>query len=167
MIGNLLSIPVLLLLFMLQIGIFSQLRLLNGTADLVLIGLAAWAMHDKARSAWVWALVAGAFAAFTSALPLWVLPASYLFVVLAARLLIRQVWQVPLMAMFLVTLIGTFVQHILSIAGLVIGGSPIPFSDSLSLVLLPSALLNLLLALPIYTFIHDLAHWVYPVEFES
>lgn len=43
-------------------------------------------------------------------------------------------------------------------------GTPLPIGDSLGLIVLPSMLLNLLFAVPIYVMIRDLAQWVSPVE---
>jgi hypothetical protein len=34
----------------------------------------------------------------------------------------------------------------------------------MSLITLPSLLLNMLLAIPIYAFMRDVSYWVYPVE---
>ena len=38
-----------------------------------------------------------------------------------------------------------------------------PISDVLGLVMLPGVLLNMLLAIPVYAVMRDLARWVYPV----
>lgn len=43
-------------------------------------------------------------------------------------------------------------------------GTPLPIGDSLGLIVLPSMLLNLLFAVPVYVMIRDLAQWVSPVE---
>jgi hypothetical protein len=167
MLAGLLSIPVMLVLYMFQVGIFSRLPLLSGTADVVLLGLIAWSLNDRVKTAWIWAVVAGLIGAYVSALPMFVPLLTCLVAVGVARLLIRQVWQIPAMAMFFVTFLATLFQHGLSILTLQINGAPISLTQSFSLVFLPSALLNLLLALPVYTFINDLANWLYPVELEA
>ena len=43
-------------------------------------------------------------------------------------------------------------------------GTPLPIGDSLGLIVLPSMLLNLLFAVPVYVMIRDLAQWVSPAE---
>jgi len=166
MTSTLLAIPVMILLYMLQIGIFSHLLLLRGTVDVVLLGLAAWAIHERVNTAWIWALVAGAIGAFISALPPFVTFVSYLAVVAIARLLMRRVWQIPVLTMFAVVFLATLFQHALTILVLQLQGSPIVWAESFSIVTLPSALLNLLLALPVYALLNDLANWVHPVELE-
>ena len=46
-------------------------------------------------------------------------------------------------------------------------GTPLTILDSLGLFTLPSILLNLLLAIPVFAMMRDLARWVYPLpEFE-
>ena len=89
---------------------------------------------------------------------------GYLIATGVARLLRRQVWQTQLLAMFVTTFATTLIYHALSLAVLQIAGRGLPISDSLTLVTLPSALINLMLALPVYALITDLAHWLYPAE---
>ena len=45
----LISFPVLIIVLMLQLAIFSQLPLLSGTPDLVLLVLIAWSLHEKSQ----------------------------------------------------------------------------------------------------------------------
>jgi len=161
---NLVAFPLLALAVILQSSIVSQIKLLSGYADLLLIMLAAWALQDRVKSAWHWALLACAMLAFVSSLPWPVLVIGYLGVVLAAQALQRRVWQAPLLAMFSVTFIGTLFMHLVSFVVLRILGTPFSFSDVMGLITLPSLLLNMLFSIPVYTFMRDMAHWVYPVE---
>ncbi len=162
----LLSIPVLAFVIMLQTIIVSTLPLLNGYADLVLLVLIAWSLQTRARSAWIWAILAGLLVGYISALPLLVPVAGYLLVSGMVRLLVRRVWQSPILGMFLITFIGSLATQGLAMAVLSVSGTPLPIADSLNLVILPGTLLNLLLALPVYAIITDLAQWAYPEEVE-
>ncbi len=81
-----------------------------------------------------------------------------------ARLLQRQVWQTPILAMLLMTFIGTILYHGITYFALFFNGTALPIQESISLVTLPSTLLNLILALPVFVLVNDLAHWFYPVE---
>jgi hypothetical protein len=47
-----------------------------------------------------------------------------------------------------------------------LSGSLIPVLESVNLIILPSTLLNLILAIPVYALISDLANWLYPQELE-
>lgn len=164
---NIFGIPVIILAVILQSSIVSRVPLLSGTADLPLVILAAWALQDGVDTSWHWAAAAGLLVGFVSAIPFFVPITAYLFVVMLARGFQMRVWQTPLLAMFLVCLIGTAFYHILSLATLRLFGTPLPILDSLGLFTLPSILLNLLLAIPVFAIVRDFARWVYPLpEFE-
>jgi hypothetical protein len=68
------------------------------------------------------------------------------------------------LALFTVTFFSTLLLHLITYLTLVFRGSTTAFGDALALITLPSVFLNFLLALPVHTFIRDLALWVYPVE---
>ncbi len=158
------AFPLLGLAVILQSAIVSQIKLLSGYADLPLIVLAAWALQDRVKSAWHWALVACVMVGFISSMPWPVYVAGYLAVVFFAQGLQRRVWQAPLLAMFSVTFAGTLFMHLFSFAVLRILGTPFSLGDVVGLITLPSLLLNMLFAIPVYTIIRDLARWVYPSE---
>ena len=114
-----------------------------------------------------WAVATGLLVGFVSEVSFIVPLASYITVVLLAVYLQRRVWQTPLFAMFLVCFLGTIINHVLTISALRVAGISLPVGDALSLVTMPSILLNLLLAVPVYAVMRDLARWAYPaLEFE-
>jgi len=163
----LLSLPILAFVLMLQTIIVSTLPLLSGFADLVLLVLTAWSLQERARSAWFWAVVGGAMVGLVSAIPFGVPLVGYLVVTAIARLLRRRVWQTPILSMFLVTFLGSLITQGLAMGMLIFNGTPLPVFDSINLVILPGTLVNLLLALPVYAVVTDLAQWVYPEEIEG
>lgn len=159
---NLVAVPVILLTVILQSSVISRVYLLSGSADLPLVMLAAWALQDGVDSAWHWAIATGLLIGFISGLS-WVVPvAGYAIVVLLAYLVQRRIWQAPLLAMFSITFLGTIIVSILSAGVLRFTGVELPMSDVLGLVMLPGVLLNMLLAIPVYAVMRDLARWVYP-----
>ncbi len=158
------AFPLLGLAVILQSAIVSQVKLISGYADLPLIVLAAWALQERVKSSWHWAVTACFMLGFVSGMPWLVLAAGYLGVVFVAQTLQRRVWQVPLLAMFSVVFAGTLFMHLLSFAVLRLSGTPFSFVDVMGLITLPSLLLNMLFSIPVYTFMRDLAYWVYPVE---
>ncbi len=159
---NIIALPLLGLAVILQSSIVSQFNLLSGFADLLLVMLAAWALQESVTTAFHWAFLTSIMISFTSHLPWFIYLAGYLGVVFLAMLLQRRVWQAPLLAMFSVTFLGTLFMHLLTFVYLRISGDNLSFSDSLGLITLPSILLNMLLAIPLYGMMRDLAHWVYP-----
>lgn len=162
----LVSIPILGAALMVQSAIASRLTLLSGCADVLLLIVTAWAVQERVRTALQWATVAGLLAGFLSALP-WPVPvASYLLVAALGRILTRRLWQMPLLLMFLLALVGTLISQGLAWIVLQFAGRSLPWEESFSQVILPSALLNLLLAAPIYIFVRDLAAVFYPLKEE-
>ena len=161
---NLIAFPLLALAIILQSSVVSQIKLISGYADLMLIILAAWALQERVESAWHWAVLACIFTGFVSSLPWMVLVLGYFAVAYLAQSLQRRVWQAPLLAMFSVTFAGTILMHLISFIVLRLSGTPFAFGDVVGLITLPSLLLNMLFAIPVYTFMRDLARWVYPYE---
>jgi cell shape-determining protein MreD len=161
---NTVAFPLLLLTVILQSAVVSQMKLLSGYADLMLLVLGAWALQKRVRSAWHWAALGCAILAFVSTMPWPVLVIGYFAVVFIAQTLQKRVWQAPLLAMFSVTFIGTLFLHLLSFVVLRLSGTPFVFDDVIGLITLPSLLLNMLFSIPVYAFIRDLARWVYPAE---
>ena len=164
--ATLLAFPILGILLIFQTAVFSDLMLVHGTADLVLVAVTAWALQRQVETAWQWGIIGGLLVTIASALPLGVALIAYPAVVGIAILLRQRVWQVPVLAMFVSTIIGTFVLHAISLFTLRLAGSALPILESLELITLPSMLLNLLVAIPAFVIFSDMADWLYPQEIE-
>jgi rod shape-determining protein MreD len=164
--ATLLAIPVLVILLMVQMVIASRLPLLNGTADIVLLVLVAWALQERVKNAWIWALIGGLLVSFVSALPMLTPLIGYMLIVALVRMIQKRIWQSPILAMLVATTVGTLFYQSLSWLVLSFYGSRLPLGESLSMVILPSTLLNLLLSLPVYALVLDMASWVYPIEYD-
>ena len=160
----LIGIPLLVVLVMLQTAIVSTLPLLHGTADIVLLVLVAWALQERVPSAYEWCAMGGLMVGAITAVPFYVPLVVYSGSVVFARLLRGRVWQTPLLAMFVTTAVASLFEHGLTWMVLRVQGVPLPILTSLNQVVLPATLLNLLLALPVFALVTDLAKWVYPEE---
>jgi hypothetical protein len=161
---NIIAFPLLALTVIIQSSIISQIKLLSGYADLMMIILSAWALQKRVRSSWHWTILGCAMLAFISKMPWPVIFIGYLTVIFVAHILQRRVWQAPLLAMFSITLIGTLILHLMSFGALRILGTPFVFSEVMGAITLPSLLLNMFFSIPIYAFMRELARWVYPLE---
>jgi len=162
----LISIPLLGGLAIIQSAILSEVPLLLGTSDLVLIVLLAWALQDEVKKAWQWSLVGGGIMTLLSGLPFGVYLATYLGATFIARYIRRRVWKLPFLGMLTATLIGTLLVQITSWLARWATGVLLPIETMLTLIVLPSLLLNLLLTVPIFYIIKDLAGRIYPKEIE-
>lgn len=167
MISHLVCALSLVVLFILQTTIFSQARLVSGSADLILLFLAAWSLQEQIKNSWLWAVIAGLLISLVSAMPFFSPLIGYLGVVAISKSLQRRVWRTPLLTMIIIVLLGTFLQQSIYVVVLLITGTPISWGQSLDNVILPSALLNLIFSLPIYAIVKDLAGRVSPQEVEA
>ena len=165
--STLLGIPIILVVVMLQTVVIRSLPLLQGTSDLVLLVVAAWSLQERVHSNFTWAVIAGLLVGLVSKVP-WAIPLiGYLVVSLLAQFLRRQVWQTPVLAMFITTLTGSILLPALEWVTLQVQGISLPLADSVNLVILPATFLNLLFALPVYALVTDFTQSVFPEEVVS
>jgi cell shape-determining protein MreD len=148
----------------LQTSIIGRMMLLSGSADIVLLILAAWGLQERSRGAWFWGAIGGILVGMVSGVPMYIFILGYLAVIGMASLLKQRIWQAPLLAMFIVTFIGTLVLLFLTFVDRTLFWTSPPFNNVFTLIILPSVLLNLIMAIPVYAVIQDLVKRVYPME---
>lgn len=161
---TLIGIAVMILLVMLQTTVVRSLPLLQGTADLVLLVVAAWSLQGKGNAPITWAIIGGLLVGLVSKVPWFVPLVAYVGIAILAQTLRRQVWQTPILAMFFTTLAGSLVYFAMQWIALQVQGISLPAGDSLNLVVFPGTLLNLILALPVYALVTDITQSVYLEE---
>ncbi len=164
---NLVGLILFGILAILQSTIVSRMPILLGTADLILLFIIAWALQDRVESAWQWCLIGGILASVYTALPFGSYLAAYILATAIARLLKRRVWKAPFLAMLAATFIGTIIVQFISLLARLVTGVSISLMSMLNLILLPGLLLNLILAIPVFSIMHDVAGWLYPEELEA
>ena len=162
--AELLFYPILVILLILQTVIIRHLPLLGGTADLLLLWLVAWGLQNRGKHVWYGALFAGILMGFVSAVPWYASFISYLVIAGLSRFLNKRFWQSPLIALFIVTFICSLSQNLIVFTALKISGAAINWDVALRQITVPSVFLNLLLALPVYAIVNDMAQWIYPPE---
>jgi rod shape-determining protein MreD len=149
-----------------QSAIFSQVHLLYGTTDLVLLIVVAWAVQERVTTAWHWGLIAGLLVSLATAVPPLAIIPAYVVITGVALYMRRIFWQRPLLAMITATVLATLITQAITVVSLLINNTPIPLIEAFYMITIPSALLNLMLAVPVYALISDLANWVYPEAIE-
>ncbi len=151
---------------LLQSAVVSQWHLLQGTVDLPLLAWAAWVTRERrVAPAWFWALAVGAIWGLYSALP----PGAGLLIYggigLLAQALRRRIWHPPYLLLFVLVFVGSlWVPGATYLVVRFALQSPIPFREALVQVILPTVLLDLLAALPVYAVVAEWADWVLPAE---
>lgn len=141
---------------MLQMGIVSNATLLAGSADLVLLFIAAWSLHQDNKNAWIFVLAFGLIVGSISAGPSLIPMVTYMLIFLAAKFMQHQIWRTPLLSMFLLTFFGTLFQNGFYLVGLWVQGVGFPVNQAFTDILLPSVLLNMLLAIPVNALVQEL-----------
>jgi hypothetical protein len=119
-------------------------------------------LQERVRGAWIWGVAASLLVGIVSGVPWYIYFIGYLSVVGLARLLVHRIWQAPLLAMFTVTFIGTLELFMLVFFERTIFGVQLALGEVFYQIVLPTVLLNLLLAIPVHALIHDLADRLYP-----
>ena len=160
---TLIAIPVLFLSLLIQVTAVSRLPLVHGSADLVLLTLIAWGICTKTNNAWIWALIGGLMSSFVSAVPGLAVIIPYIVVAFFTQLLHGRLWQSPILAMFLITILGTFVVQLTTMTVLNLNDIPINFALAIEAIIIPSLILNLILALPVFIVLKDISRLVYPM----
>lgn len=164
--ATLIAFPLLGSMLVLQTSILSRLPLLLGTADLLLLAIIAWALQERVETAWQWTVIAGLMVTIVSALPVGVALAGYALTTGIALFLRQRIWRAPILAMFFTTFVGTIVTQGIDFLALRLSGHPIPFMEAVNLVVLPAIVLNIIVSIPVYGLIGDLARWLHPEALE-
>ena len=151
----------------LQSTIVVRVQLLQGAADLVLITLLGWVLHETVEGHWQWGVIAGILVGYISELPFWLTIGAYLSVIAMVRFIQAFVWQVPLLILFTTTFFGSLFIQFLSFFYLWVLGTPFQLGEVFNLVILPSLVLNMLVVLPVYGLLGELVKQFYPPEVEA
>jgi hypothetical protein len=161
------AFPFLGLLVIFQSAVINRMLLLHGAADVILLVLTAWSLRPRVRTHWHWTIIGGVFVSLVTSLPFFIFLSGYLLATGMAVFLRQRVWRAPLLAMFTVIFVVTLFIHLLTVFTLGLQGTLLPLLEVLNQVTLPSLLLNLLLAVPVYAVIGDIADRFYPEELEA
>ncbi len=145
----------------LQLGVISRIPLQNGMADIVLLFIIVWCLNRQAKNFYIPALIAGGLVTFISSIPVPGVLLSYILAAVLTRILVNRLWEMPVFSMLIITIVATFLQHLIYILVLQFQGSPVPFLSSLSGITLPSVFLNIILVFPMYLLVHDAQKLVY------
>lgn len=148
----------------LQVTLVWRFSLLAGTPNLVLLVLLTWMLQKHIGADWRWGLLAGLIIGLSSATPLWVSLAAYGAAGALAQFLASRVWRIPLLTLFTAVLGGTLLVHGGELFYWWLNASPLDLTEALNLVILPSALLNLLLVLPANAVITELSKSLIPED---
>lgn len=156
------GIPILTVLVAVQSSLMSRLQLLDGRPDLVLLAVVGWALTGRGQEAMVLGFVGGLLLDAFSQVPLgW---SAAVMVLIAGMVSYSEgrFWGAnPLMQLGAV-LAASLAFHLAGLLILLLLGRQLDLTLALSRTVLPSAFLNLLLALPTAQLAEALRGALYP-----
>lgn len=144
------GIPLLAVISVMQSSLLHSARFLNGGFDIALIVVLAWNLVRREADAPLWAFIAGLFADVLSGGAIGAATLAMTTVSLVISFTEGRFYQANLPVALLMSLVGTIFYHLLYLLMLSLTGQPIQWADAITLSVLPSALLNLILIVPIY-----------------
>jgi rod shape-determining protein MreD len=142
------GIPLLALLAVLQSSIISDLSLLEGRPDLILIAVVAWGLMGRHRESMIWGLIGGLFLDMLSGLPLGVTSINLILIAFLVSFSEGRFWESHILMPLGVMLLLSPLFYFLSIVTLWMLGHDINLGIAIARVILPGTFLNLLLILP-------------------
>jgi rod shape-determining protein MreD len=162
----LVGIPLLIVLAILQTTLFADIHFFDGRPDIVLLAVIGWGLAGGDRQAMVWGLIGGLLLDSFSGLPMGSSAISLIVIAFLVSLYADRVWEANLLMPLGITLGASLVFHFLSLGWLLTLGRNLDLPFSLTRVILPSTILNMVLILPIYQLMVGLHRRLYPPEIE-
>ncbi len=160
----LVGFPLLILAAVAQSAILARYHFFSGSPDLVLLIVLSWTLTGDSLGGVGWGFLGGLCLDVLSGGPL---GATALGLTLAAyftSLTEGRFWGSHILLPLAVALLGTLGFHLVSLVSLAVTGHLVDWGGSLARVVLPSALLNTCLMLPVYYALRWVHAQVYPAE---
>ena len=144
-----------------QVSIFGRITLFHGTSDILMLFMIAWSINDRTKYSWIFAIISGLIMSYISAMPmngyLWM----YLFIWAIIRFIKKKVWEMPLVIMLFITIIGTLFTSFGTLALLFLQNASVNYADAFTQIIIPTLILNILFSFPVYAFLNDVVNTIY------
>ena len=122
----------------------------GGRPNPVLVAVLAWNLVRRDASGLLWAFVGGLVLDGMSGGPMGSILLSLLMVSLIGNLIGGRFWEPHWQLALAYVVVGSIVYHLIYLLVLTISGWPMDWVDALTTITLPSAVLNLVLMIPVY-----------------
>lgn len=160
------GVPLMALMAILQSTVFSQVRLMGGQADVVLLAVVAWALGGRWREAMILGVVGGACLDLLSAVPLGISSLALVAIAYGVAVTEGRLWGAHFLTPLGVVLAASLVFSGLSFAGSLMAGAAFDAASAAARVMLPSLFLNLVLAIPATQLATVVQRQIFPPEVE-
>jgi cell shape-determining protein MreD len=163
MMAILLVSAIFLFAMILQVAIISDIHLIQGTADLLLLIYITWSINKKTKFNIELALIAGMLVSFVTAIPYYIVIPAYIAVFILNRIIILKFFDISILKTAISILISTLGYLGLSYVYLwIIKGTTITIPDAFGMVIVPSMLMNIVFALPVFAVMREVIALIYP-----
>lgn len=163
--ANYIGIPILLLAAVVNATIMPELRLGNGTADLVFLLVISWALLSDVRDAMLWAVIGGMLQDLLSIAPLGTSALGLVIVAFVADAIFGTISRGNLLVPFVVAGVGTVVYQMITLFVMrMLGLSAVGIGQGLVYVSLPSTIMNMLLILPAFRLMGAVHRRAFPIR---
>lgn len=154
------------MLVILQSAIVSRINLSFGSADIVLLVLIALGLQVETKRTVLWFAFGGLIWSIISSAPLMYPLIPYIIIGFTLVYLRKRIWKIPMLMMILLSFIGTIICLVFAYIVIYFTQTPLPFTNSLLDVVIPSIALNVAIGIPIYLLVKDWSKWLNPREDE-
>jgi rod shape-determining protein MreD len=144
----LIGIPLVALLAIVQSSLLATLRILDGSADLVLIAVVSWSLTGRMHESMVLALAGGLFLDLLSGGPFGLTAIGLILVAYLVSFLEGRFWEANFLIPLGVMAAAAAIYHADLALAAAVTGRPIDIPLAVSRVFLPSAFLDVMLSLP-------------------
>lgn len=149
---------------MLQMSIFSQFKIQSGKADLLLLVVVALGLQPEINKLdnYLFSGLAGMIVGFISAEPFWIVVLVYLLAVNIAFFFKERLPQIPIVSMFIISVLAMFLHLALQSFYYQFLGFDIVWDISFQKLILPSLMINIIATLPVYFIASEIRRMVFP-----
>jgi rod shape-determining protein MreD len=158
--GSFLSVPILVLAAAVQSTFAPQIQILGGRPDLVFLLVFSWSVNAKLDESVTWAFVGGIAQDLLSALPTGTSTLGMIPVVFFIGSLNRQLYNVGLVLLIGLVIVGTLIKEFVQIGVLLLTGHSVGLVE-IGYVVFPTILYNLVFIWPIYWFVRRVQRRLY------
>lgn len=158
-----------LIIAMLQLGIFSNIQILAGKIDLLMLGVIAWVIQKKTEliDIVIYSIVTVFFIYLISAESIIIIIGLYSLIVFVVYWSKNNIQQLPIISMLIFSAVFTFFHLVIFGFYLQLSGIAMVAEEVFQSVILPSMIINLIAAIPMYLLVNELQRWVYPLAEEA
>jgi hypothetical protein len=154
---------------MLQLGIFSNIQILAGKIDLLMLGVIAWIIQKKTEliDIGIYSIITVFFIYLISAESIIIILGLYSLIVIVVYWSKNNIQQLPIISMLIFSAVFTFFHLVIFGFYLQLSGVAMVPEEVFQSVILPSMIINLIAAIPMYLLVNELHLWVYPLAEEA